>query len=95
MLSPVKANGTFHEDVDHFAGQFVFKANENIIQLLKERAVLLSESQYEHSYPHCWRHKSPVMFRATPQWFISMEKEGLLSKSLDCLLYTSDAADDP
>ena len=83
VLSPVKANGTFHEDVDHFAGQFVFKANENIIQLLKERAVLLSESQYEHSYPHCWRHKSPVMFRATPQWFISMEKEGLLSKSLD------------
>ena len=83
VLSPVKGNGTFREDVDHFAGQFVFKANENIVALLKEKGVLLSESSYEHSYPHCWRHKSPVMFRATPQWFISMESEGLLNQSLN------------
>ena len=76
VLSPVKGNGTFHDDVEHFAGQFVFKANENIIQLLREKGVLLSESSFEHSYPHCWRHKTPVMFRATPQWFISMEVEG-------------------
>jgi len=85
VLSPVKGNGTFHEDVEHFAGQFVFKANENIIQLLKEKKALLSESSFEHSYPHCWRHKTPVMFRATPQWFISMEQEGLLKESLDSI----------
>ena len=85
VLSPVKGNGTFHDDVEHFAGQFVFKANENIIQLLREKGVLLSESSFEHSYPHCWRHKTPVMFRATPQWFISMEVEGLLKDSLDSI----------
>jgi isoleucyl-tRNA synthetase len=83
VLSPVKGNGTFNDDVDHFAGLFVFKANENIIQLLKDHGVLLSESSYEHSYPHCWRHKTPLMFRATPQWFISMDSKGLLEKSLD------------
>tara|TARA_B100000963_G_scaffold162282_1_gene141100 strand:+ start:4008 stop:6797 length:2790 start_codon:yes stop_codon:yes gene_type:complete len=82
VLSPVKGNGTYKDDVDHFAGQFVFKANENIIELLKNEGVLLSESSYEHSYPHCWRHKSPVMFRATPQWFISMHTKGLLKDSL-------------
>ena len=83
VLSPVMANGTFQDDVEHFAGQFVFKANENIVQLLREKNVLLSESEYDHSYPHCWRHKSPVMFRATPQWFISMENNGLLDQSID------------
>jgi isoleucyl-tRNA synthetase len=83
VLSPVKANGTFNDDVDHFAGLFVFKANENIVELLKENGVLLSESSYEHSYPHCWRHRTPVMFRATPQWFISMSSKDLLEKSMN------------
>ena len=82
VLSPVRGNGTYKDDVEHFAGQFVFKANENIVDLLREKGVLLSESSYEHSYPHCWRHKSPVMFRATPQWFISMDTKGLLQQSL-------------
>ena len=85
VLSPVMANGTFQDDVEHFAGQFVFKANENIVQLLREKNVLLSESEYDHSYPHCWRHKSPVMFRATPQWFISMEINGLREKALEAI----------
>jgi Isoleucyl-tRNA synthetase len=79
VLNPVKGNGTYNEDVEHFAGQFVFKANENITNLLEERGVLLSKSSYEHSYPHCWRHKTPVMFRATPQWFISMEEKDLFT----------------
>jgi len=83
VLNPVKGNGTYSEDVEHFAGQFVFKANDNITNLLEERGVLLSKSSYEHSYPHCWRHKTPVMFRATPQWFISMEKKDLLKQSQD------------
>ena len=81
VLNPVKGNGTYNEDVEHFAGQFVFKANDNITNLLEERGVLLSKSSYEHSYPHCWRHKTPVMFRATPQWFISMEEKNLLQQS--------------
>ncbi len=82
VLNTVKANGTFQDDVAHFAGQFVFNANDNIIELLKEKDVLLSQSDYEHSYPHCWRHKTPVIFRATPQWFISMDANKLLEKSL-------------
>ncbi|MAR58359.1 MAG: isoleucine--tRNA ligase, partial [Rickettsiales bacterium] len=82
VLNTVKANGTFQDDVAHFAGQFVFNANDNIIDLLKEKDVLLSQSDYEHSYPHCWRHKTPVIFRATPQWFISMDANKLLEKSL-------------
>ena len=82
VLNTVKANGTFKDDVAHFAGQFIFNANDNIIDLLKEKDVLLSQSQYEHSYPHCWRHKTPVIFRATPQWFISMDANELLEKSL-------------
>jgi isoleucyl-tRNA synthetase len=53
VLNTVKANGTFQDDVAHFAGQFVFNANDNIIDLLKEKDVLLSQSDYEHSYPHC------------------------------------------
>ena len=61
VLNTVKANGTFKDDVAHFAGQFIFNANDNIIDLLKEKDVLLSQSQYEHSYPHCWRHKTPAV----------------------------------
>jgi len=83
VLSPVNGNGTYKDDVERFAGQFVFKANDNIVKTLDDEGVLLGDSSYEHSYPHCWRHKSPVMFRATPQWFISMESKNLLKQSLE------------
>ena len=83
VLSPVNGNGIYKDDVERFAGQFVFKANDNIVKTLDDEGVLLGDSSYEHSYPHCWRHKSPVMFRATPQWFISMESKNLLKQSLE------------
>ena len=83
--SPVNDDGVFTDEVERFAGQFVFKANENINQTLEEQAVLLAKTNIGHSYPHCWRCKQPVIFRATPQWFISMEKTGLRQKSLEAI----------
>ena len=73
VSNPVGANGTFLESTELFAGQFVFKANPNVIEVLEERGALLKYEDYEHSYPHCWRHKTPVIYRATAQWFIGME----------------------
>ena len=75
--NPVGANGCFLPDTEFFSGQSVFKANPNVIELLNEKGALLSHVDIEHSYPHCWRHKSPIIFRATPQWFISMDQNGL------------------
>jgi isoleucyl-tRNA synthetase len=75
--NPVGANGVFLPDTEYFAGQSVFKANPNVIALLAEKGVLLKHIDIQHSYPHCWRHKSPIIFRATPQWFISMDQKGL------------------
>ncbi|HIP53624.1 MAG TPA: isoleucine--tRNA ligase, partial [Chromatiales bacterium] len=60
----------------------VFQANERVIEVLKARGALLHEERLSHSYPHCWRHKTPIIFRATPQWFISMEKNGLRTAAL-------------
>ncbi|MBE9538200.1 MAG: isoleucine--tRNA ligase, partial [Proteobacteria bacterium] len=79
VYNPVGGNGVFLPDTQYFAGQHVLKANPVIIELLQERGVLLHHEQYEHSYPHCWRHKTPIIFRATPQWFISMDQNGLLT----------------
>ncbi len=80
--NPVDAQGRFLPTTELFAGQFVFKANVAIVEVLKARARLLAHQELEHSYPHCWRHKSPILFRATPQWFISMEAAGLRQQSL-------------
>ena len=84
--NPVGSNGTFLESTPIFAGQFAFKANPNVVELLAEKGTLLKHVEYEHSYPHCWRHKTPVMYRATAQWFIGMEhlegENGLRFQSL-------------
>lgn len=80
--SPVEDNGVFSEDVELFAGQYIFKANSNVIEVLESKNCLLKNDQMTHSYPHCWRCKKPVIFRATPQWFVSMDKMGLRKKSL-------------
>ncbi len=80
--SPVDDRGCFADDVQMFAGQFVFKANEPITQALEDSGLLLGKESLSHSYPHCWRCKRPVIFRATPQWFISMEKNNLRADSL-------------
>jgi isoleucyl-tRNA synthetase len=81
--SPVDDGGKFTDDVEFFAGQFVFKANPEITAKLREAGALLAEEHIRHSYPHCWRCKKPVIFRATPQWFISMDNTGLRKQSLE------------
>lgn len=82
VANPVGANGVYLEDTPLFAGQHVFKANGAIVEVLKENNALLVHQPLEHSYPHCWRHKTPIIFRATPQWFISMDKNGLRSQAM-------------
>lgn len=82
VANPVGANGVYLEDTPLFAGQHVFKANDAIVEVLKENNALLVHQPLEHSYPHCWRHKTPIIFRATPQWFISMDKNGLRSQAM-------------
>lgn len=75
--NPVGGNGVFLSDTPLFAGESVFKANPLVIETLREKGALLCHIDIQHSYPHCWRHKSPIIFRATPQWFISMDQNGL------------------
>jgi isoleucyl-tRNA synthetase len=75
--NPVDGNGCFVEGTELFAGEYVFKANEKVIATLEEKGTLIRQMRLTHSYPHCWRHKTPIIFRATPQWFISMEQKGL------------------
>jgi isoleucyl-tRNA synthetase len=82
VYSPVDNRGCFTDEVEFFNGQFVFDANKNINAKLGELGALVKEERFEHSYPHCWRCKEPVIFRATPQWFISMEKNDLRNNSL-------------
>jgi isoleucyl-tRNA synthetase len=82
IANPVGSNGVYLPDTELFAGQHVFKANDVVVETLKEHGALLHHHAYEHSYPHCWRHKTPIIFRATPQWFISMDKAGLRAKAL-------------
>jgi isoleucyl-tRNA synthetase len=76
-----KVNGLGAGDLD-LAGMHVWKANDAIVELLRVRGVLLAHAKIEHSYPNCWRHKTPVIFRATPQWFIGMEQAGLRAAAL-------------
>ena len=80
--NPVGPDGRFVEGTPLFAGQKVFEANEAVVATLAERGALLHHEPYRHSYPHCWRHKTPVIFRATPQWFISMDGHGLRAAAL-------------
>jgi len=75
--NPVGSNGCFLPDTELFAGEHVFKANDHVIEVLKGKGALVHEEMLRHSYPHCWRHKTPIIFRATPQWFVSMEQNGL------------------
>jgi isoleucyl-tRNA synthetase len=83
--APVDDAGKFTEDVEHFAGQFVFDANDNVIKKLDEVGALMGHVPMQHSYPHCWRCKKPIIFRSTEQWFISMEKNDLRKKALACI----------
>ena len=83
VANPVGGNGCYLPGTGAgLDGLFVFKANKVVIELLKEHNALLHFENIEHSYPCCWRHKTPVIYRATPQWFISMDKQGLRAQSL-------------
>lgn len=82
LINPVKANGCYAEDVELFAGLHVLKANEPILDVLVKNGALLARAMIRHSYPHCWRHKSPMIFLATPQWFISMDKNHLRTNTV-------------
>ncbi len=85
VYSPVDKYGKFTQDVEFFGGQFVFDANKEIIEKLKENGALLKQQDYPHSYPHCWRCKKPVITRATEQWFISVETHGLRKEALKAI----------
>ncbi len=83
--NPVGADGRFVEGTELFAGQQVFEANDAVVAALAGRGALLAHQPYRHSYPHCWRHKTPVIFRSTPQWFVSMEQAGLRAAALEAI----------
>ncbi|MCX4190072.1 isoleucine--tRNA ligase [Methylophaga sp. OBS3] len=87
--NPVGGNGVFLPDTPLFAGQSVFKANPLVIETLNEKGALLCHIDIQHSYPHCWRHKSPIIFRATPQWFISMDQNGLRDAAMQEIAKTT------
>jgi isoleucyl-tRNA synthetase len=71
--NPVDAKGRFKNDIQYFSGLTVWEANPKVIDILKNKNLLVHEENFIHSYPHCWRHRTPIIFRATSQWFIGME----------------------
>lgn len=86
IYAPVDDRGRFTQDVANFAGVNIFDANAKIIELLQEKGVLVASEPLTHSYPHCWRCKRPVIFRATSQWFISMDgQQGLRKRALSAI----------
>jgi isoleucyl-tRNA synthetase len=80
--NPVDGNGVFVAGTPIFEGEHVFKANDHVLDVLRNQGALLHAEDLQHSYPHCWRHKTPIIFRATPQWFISMDQAGLREQAL-------------
>ena len=85
VYNPVGGNGVFLPDTELFAGLHVNKANDAILEVLQNNGVLLKHDTLQHSYPCCWRHKTPIIFRATPQWFISMDQQGLREAALNAI----------
>ncbi len=83
--NPVGGNGVYLPTSPIFAGEHIYKANPKIIEALSAVGRLWAHQPIKHSYPHCWRHKTPIIFRATPQWFISMDAQGLRQKALNAI----------
>ncbi len=84
-LNLVNDHGVFIEAAGQFAGQHVYKVDDAVVEVLKENNALVLEHKFQHSYPHCWRTKTPLIYRATPQWFISMEEKGLKADALTAI----------
>ncbi|HEY3731502.1 MAG TPA: isoleucine--tRNA ligase [Steroidobacteraceae bacterium] len=82
VVNPVGPDGRFVADTPLVAGLKLSQADTAIVQQLEQRAALLHQEPLRHSYPHCWRHRTPLIFRATPQWFISMDQHGLRANAL-------------
>jgi len=85
MIMPVDAKGNFDASAGDLAGLNIYDANKNILQKLDNSGDLLFNSQVQHSYPHCWRCKSPIIFRATKQWFLKMDHQGLRSRIMEVI----------
>lgn len=85
LESVIGNDSCYIEGTEFFAGLHVAKGNDAVIEKLKEKNTLLHLGRIEHSYPHCWRHKTPLIFRATPQWFISMEQKHLRENALKAI----------
>ena len=85
IYSPMNDRGEFTQEVEHFAGLNVWDANPKVIEKLTELGNLMASEKITHSYPHCWRCKEPVIFRATTQWFIGMDNNDLRSRALDAI----------
>jgi isoleucyl-tRNA synthetase len=82
VANPVGGDGKFYADTPLVGGQSIWAGNKTVLEELKGRGHLLAEEKVQHSYPHCWRHKTPIIFRATRQWFIGMDKNGLRDKAM-------------
>jgi isoleucyl-tRNA synthetase len=83
IYTPVDEEGKFLKQVEHYGGMNVFEANPRIVEDMKRAGTLLKSGEVTHSYPHCWRCKNPVIFRATEQWFISMDQNQLRQRTLE------------
>ncbi|HCJ30255.1 MAG TPA: isoleucine--tRNA ligase [Pseudomonas sp.] len=93
ILSPVQSHGVYVPDLPFFGGQFIWKANPAIVEKLREVGALLKHESIQHSYMHCWRHKTPLIYRATAQWFVGMDKvahdgSSLRRRALDAIEQT-------
>jgi len=86
--SPLMGTGVYVAGTPVVGGLYVRKVDEPVINALKEAGALVHVTKFDHSYPHCWRHKTPLIFRATPQWFVSMDGNGLRAKALDAIAKT-------
>ena len=82
VANPVGDDGKFYADTPIFGGLSVWDGNRQVLETLTENGHLLAKAQVKHSYPHCWRHKTPIIFRATRQWFIGMDRAGLREKAM-------------
>jgi isoleucyl-tRNA synthetase len=82
IINPVGNDGCFLPDTELVGGEHVYKGNKIVLETIEANGSLLKLESIRHSYPHCWRHKTPIIFRATPQWFISMEKKNLRKDAL-------------
>ena len=85
VVNPIDGRGIFVEDTPVVGGEHVWKANARLVEHMKVNGTLLAAEDFGHSYPHCWRHKTPTAFRTTPQWFIAMDQANLREQALKAI----------